>query len=72
MNILHVDFRRAQAAQLDTPADLEMARQLFAPYLAIPLSREHEVALREIQDCQTQIGKLGERIRWLRLSLQTT
>ena len=71
MSIINVDFRTARAAALDTPADLELARQRFAPYMPLPLSRETEVLLAEIQEHERAIAKHAGQIRWLRLSLET-
>ncbi len=71
MSVTHVNFRTAQAAALDTPADLELARQRFAPYKALPLSRESEVLLQEIQRHEQAIAQHANQIRWLKLSLET-
>lgn len=71
MSITHVDFRTARAAALDTPADLELARQRFAPYKALPISRETEVLLQQIRQHEIAIAKHAEQIRWLRLSIET-
>lgn len=67
-----VPIRVARQAALDDPADLEMARRLFAPYAPVPLSREHEIALRQIQEHEAQIAKHAQQIRWLRMSLEST
>lgn len=72
MSVTHVDFRTAHNAALDTPADLELARQRFAPYKAVPLSRETEVLLQEIQRHERAIAEHANQIRWLRMSLETT
>lgn len=67
-----VPLRVARQAALDDPADLEMARRRFAPYAPVPLSREHEVTLRRIQEHEAQIARHAQEIRWLRMSLETT
>lgn len=69
--ITSVDFRTARDAALDTPADLELARQRFAPYMPLPLSRETEVLLAEIQEHERAIAIHAGQIRWLKLSLET-
>jgi len=71
MSVRPVNFRIARDAALDTPADLDLARAIHAPHLRLPISRTHEVILREIREHEAEIARRAQAIRWLKLSLET-
>lgn len=66
-----VPLRVARQAALDDPADLVMARDRYARHLPLPLSATVEIALRKIQIHESEIATHMERIRWLRLEIES-
>lgn len=64
-----IDFRTARQAAQDDPADLEMARQRFAPHLQ-NLNTDQERTLRRIRSLEKEIADRANQIRLLRMQLE--